>query len=208
MRGMQKADTNLERLTLLRVDDALLPELHPLLEYGVGLRLQKGVGLKDFLRHEVGLQEDLLRADALGVRVDGELISDFETCVLHAGAVVEILDAASWESSARGNVEQGEAVSPSAPQHSTPAGDSVVWLRILGDQLELQASGLLRRGVLLGMARMDALLRGLPERFWQQSGGILLRGTRINPLTHELGMPQTDALVELEVRERQEGENS
>lgn len=197
-----------ERLTLLRVSDALLAGLYPLLERGVGFMGANGASLHDFLTGELGLDPAFLQQNVQTVFCDSHPIDDLAACPIHEGAIVALSAAMPGLVGAvmrRDGPLQGlrEGIS-SSDESAWQSGDNgpqvLVWLKIFNTLRAPLAPVLLRRGVLLRMQQMDALLRELPEHFWQQSGGVLIKGRRFNPLTHELGLPQTDALVELEVR--------
>lgn len=171
----------------------MLPELLPLLEERVGVSARDGASLESFLTRELGLDPAYVtvRSADSGTSLEPQDIQVREGMVLElAPTALEGDVLATYEVRAEGE--------------DYPARDVVVWVRFDGVLRAVMAPLLLRRGVLLSMERMGALLQELSEEFWTHSGGVLIKGRRFNPLTHELGLPQSDALILLEVRAPQE----
>ena len=200
-------NNEIERLTLLDVDDALLQSLYSLLEQGVGVMSRDGASLAQFLGQDVGLDVEFLAHEVQSIFCNFRPVDSLETSHVHEGTVVALSAAMPG---LVGAVMRKDGVLASLRETITDHGEDtvaaddalqvLVWFKAFNTLREHLARLLLRRGVLLPMQRAETLLRELPENFWKKSRGVVVRGRRFNPATHELRLPQTDALILLEAR--------
>jgi len=182
-----------ETLTLLGVGDELLEELDFLLEHGIGLPCPSGMTAASLLR-ELGLDPAQVGPEEL--TLDGQPLDALDAGDIAPGMVVCLGEDDADHDPEDQDTE--EALLAYSVELARAAG--ALWLQLRGGYAEYLSPVLLRRGVLTPLPVADALLQVLPDGFWKRSGGALLRGRRFNPLTHELAMPRTKALVLLEVR--------
>lgn len=196
-----------ERIALLDIAEDKLRLLNPLLESGVGLQSRNGVSLGEFLILDAGLDPGFAAERVQTVFCDCRPVDDVETARVHDGCVVALSAAmpglvgavmrkAGPLSKLRESISQQKEVE-ACDNEARPV---VVWLKIFNLLRQELAAHLFRRGVLLPMTRAAEVLRELPPEFWEGSKGISVRGRRLDPTTHELGFPQSDDLVLLEVR--------
>ncbi len=191
-----------DHLRLLGVPRRMLGELHGLLQEGVLMEVPEGCSVWEVLIREFGLETEFVEKRIQTIFHNSKPVDDLEKAYVRDGDTIAVsaampglVGAVMRRGGELSSLRNGISACPEDGPCENASCKAQVRVKFFNLLLAEIGDELLQEGVLVPDTRLQELLAGLPDSFWEVSQGIEIKGHKLDMRNYSVEIPQLGKLL-------------